>query len=459
MPKNLWRDQVLPEMGARMGISVSDYNLLGGFSFQEQHAILNSGIYSVKPQTSLEDWKLLNEYIISVAPDSLKNNQYQIQVAELSNFEFSPVDVDSSDGSSIMFAKFDTVKNKLNIADTRGRVFEYDKEDKSLKKLLNGSGPISSFIENDSIQYVTSIGSLSPTEIVNGRIFEINDNTVQSLPIDFHRPVHTSVYDFDEDGIDEILVCEYGNLTGSLSLISKSPSNIFKKKILLGQPGTIRTIVRDMNGDGKSDIVVMTAQGNEGVSILYQTDSLNFKSEQVIHFSPVYGSSWFEMVDYDNDGDQDIITVHGDNADKTPVLKPYHGMRIHLNDGANNFEEIFFFPLNGATRSVSADFDQDGDIDFGLISTFPDYKNHPEMSFVYLENVDQDKFRFETKILGSDFSGRWFLIDSGDFDQDGDIDIALSCATFNFTAVPSKLAQVYEDNPWDMLILENLLIN
>jgi len=92
---------------------------------------------------------------------------------------------------------------------------------------------------------------------------------------------------------------------------------------------------------------VMTAQGYEGISILYQFGNLDFKAEQVIRFSPISGSSWFEVLDYEGDGDQDIITVHGDNGDKTPILKPYHGLRIHLNDGSNHFSEAFFYPFYG----------------------------------------------------------------------------------------------------------------
>lgn len=458
LPKHLWANKVLPEMGARMGIKNSGFNPLNGFSFEEQGAILKSGIYSVKSKISVEDWRLLNEYIISNAPDSLIVESAKIERTELNNFKLELIDIDSTEGSSIIFTEFDAEKGKLNVADSRGRIYEYDQKSKNLAKLLNGKGPISAYTEKDDVKYVTSIGSLSPSEIANGRIFSIKNKTVEPLPVNLHRPVHTTVHDFNKDGVDEILVCEFGNLTGSLSLVVNSKSGSLEKKVLLGQPGSIRAVVQDMNHDGKDDIIVMTAQGNEGVTILYQTENLEFRGEQAIRFSPVYGSSWFEIIDYDNDGDQDIITVHGDNADKTQVLKSYHGLRIHLNDGSNNFKEEFFYPLHGATRSVSRDFDQDGDIDFGIISTFPDYKEHSEMSFVYLNNISQDKFEFEPQILNGDFSGRWFLIDSGDFDQDGDIDIALSCSTLNFTFLPAELAKVYKENPWDILLLENSLV-
>ena len=52
-----------------------------------------------------------------------------------------------------------------------------------------------------------------------------------------------------------------------------------------------------------------------------------------MRYQPNYGSSWFEMMDFDGDGDLDLITANGDNADLTYTQKPYHGMRISLNDG------------------------------------------------------------------------------------------------------------------------------
>jgi len=57
----------------------------------------------------------------------------------------------------------------------------------------------------------------------------------------------------------------------------------------------------------KKDLIALTSQGDETISILYQEDSLTFRSEKVIRFSPIYGISWFELIDYDSDGDDDII--------------------------------------------------------------------------------------------------------------------------------------------------------
>ncbi len=458
LPKQLWKNAVLPEMGARMGIRDSTYSPYKKYTFEEQYAIIQSGVYGVPPSISDEDWKLLVDYVVSNAPDSLRTIANTGSQKEIDQFTATTIDVDSSDGSSITFAKFNPQRKAMVVADLQGRVFEYSGVSEVLKQRLTLGNTITAVNDTESTEFYTTVGILDPSEIYAGKINVLRDGTGEQLPFELHRPVHTLVKDLNQNGKNEILVCEFGNLTGQLSLLVQKKDSNFEKKVLLNRPGAVRTVVRDMDRNGKDDIIVLTAQGDEGISILYQFENLDFKEEQVIRFSPLYGSSWFEMLDYDGDGDQDIITVHGDNGDKTPVLKPYHGLRIHLNDGSNQFSEAFFYAFYGATRSISRDFDQDGDVDIVLISTFPDYSTSPEQSFVYLENKNSSDFSFERYHLPNDISGRWFLMDAGDIDSDGDEDIILTCFTYSFTPLPEQLAKSWRESAFDMVILENGLI-
>ena len=68
-------------------------------------------------------------------------------------------------------------------------------------------------------------------------------------------------------------------------------------------------------------------------------------------------------------------------------------MRIYLNDGKNSFTEKYFYPINGASKVVSEDFDKDGDLDFAVISIFPEEKN--QEGFLYFQN--QGNFKFDVK--------------------------------------------------------------
>lgn len=71
LTKELWENNVLPDMGARMGMKDSLYNPYKGLSYEEMEIIVNAGIYPIKPQMSKEDWQFLKEYIIAPVPDKI----------------------------------------------------------------------------------------------------------------------------------------------------------------------------------------------------------------------------------------------------------------------------------------------------------------------------------------------------------------------------------------------------
>lgn len=457
LPKGIWENGILPEMAARMGIADSTYNPYKG-SFDEQYAIKRTGIYSGKPQMAPEDWNLLKNYIIEMAPDSLPSDADSLPHTELLQFSPRPISLDSTPGTFITFLDYDEQEHTIITADLNGNLTGYSIDKEETEIIMQTGEAITAYSEKNGIQYITHTGYLNPSEISRGNIQFKSNDSLEQVPVVLHRPVHTLVHDFNNDGQQELIISEFGNLTGALSLVTKEEDNSYRKKILLNRPGATRSIAKDMNGDGKDDLIVLTAQGQEEIVILYQKEDLQFEANTVIEFSPIYGTSWFELIDYDGDGDDDIITVHGDNADKSYVHKPYHGLRIHINDGKNQFEEKYFYAMNGATRFVARDFDQDGDVDFGVLSTFPDYERKPEFSFVYLENEKTETFEFEPYTFQDSKLGRWLLMDAGDVDQDGDDDIILSSFTYAFTPVPKDLSLLWDESNADLLILENKLV-
>ena len=116
-------------------------------------------------------------------------------------------------------------------------------------------------------------------------------------------------------------------------------------------PGAIRAIVNDANGDGRPDIWVLMAQAEEGIYLFLNQGGGEFLGNELLHFPPIYGTSYFEFADFNNDGHPDILYTCGDNADfTTGVLKPYHGVYLFLNDGKNHFEQKWFYPFTAAIK-------------------------------------------------------------------------------------------------------------
>lgn len=157
------------------------------------------------------------------------------------------------------------------------------------------------------------------------------------------------------------------------------------------------------------------------------------------------------MTDFDADGDTDILHTCGDNADYPPVLKPYHGIRILDNDGQNHFSERLFLPLPGAYGAVTADFDGDDDTDLAAVSFFPDYLRQPDAGFVFFESK-AGVFVPHTFPFGR--KGRWLVLDTADWDGDGDPDLCLGSLAFENREMPALLDDwVREGLPF--MLLEN----
>lgn len=191
--------------------------------------------------------------------------------------------------------------------------------------------------------------------------------------------------------------------------------------------------IQDYNQDGLPDIWALFSQGEEGIFLFTNKGNGQFDQKEVLKLPPVYGSSYFELCDFNKDGYPDIVYTCGDNADYSQILKPYHGVYIFLNDGKYHFKQQYFFHINGCYKAIARDYDNDGDIDIAAISYFADYKSHPEEGFVYLEN--NGNLKFSPYSIPQTQTGRWLTMDAGDLDGDGKIDIVLG----NFILAPAMM--------------------
>ena len=455
IPKNIWEEHVLPEMGARMGYKFNGYNPFSKNTMEENLYIRMSGTYPKEPTIDSVSWQRIRQYILDAAPATiLPDTLRAARNSVLSQFEPELISLDKNKLVSVMSIQFDPEISQFIIGDVYGNFHRWPE---AFDFSIGFNSPVISYLKKESGLYVTEIGYMNPSEIPLGMIHKINGNSIDTLARQLHRPVFAEVADINKDGENEILICEFGNLTGELSMLIKKGAQ-FEKKTLLPLPGIINLELADMNGDGKEDIVLLASQGKEGIYILYQKNNLQFKMEQVVQMGAEYGSSWFELIDYNNDGHLDILLANGDNADYSIFLKPFHGVRLFLNDGKNKFSQKWFYPVYGATRVLCEDYDLDGDLDIAVMAFFPDFENNQEESFVYLENKNAVEFIFETHTFESARSGRWMVMEHGDYDQDGDVDIMLGSFLLPINRKKYKtVIDRWREDRVDVLLLNNLV--
>jgi hypothetical protein len=266
------------------------------------------------------------------------------------------------------------------------------------------------------------------------------------------------VADFNGDGIIDFVVCGFGTRQGNVALYMSDSDGNYREQVLINRPGAVSVEIHDFNGDQHLDIAVLLSDAREGLYILTNDGANQFDSTTVFETHPSYGHTYFELQDFNSDGLMDILTVNGDNVDSDPynTLKNYHGVRIYLNRADLRFEEAYFYPMYGAFGVRAGDFDNDGDLDIAAISFFPDFSIERRESFVYLQNDGSLKFSAHTS--PELVNGRWMTLDVGDLDGDADVDIVLGGAY-----VPTGMLahmdtyQSWAESAPTILVLENTL--
>ncbi|MDF1861347.1 MAG: VCBS repeat-containing protein [Verrucomicrobiales bacterium] len=415
--------------------------------------IIKFGGFPKTPLLSHEDWLKIVAYYGENAPSELETPPQREHTETASIFEEHTIPA------------IGELSNKwisLHYSEDKNLLFAGSEEDSSLKYIdpktfgiLHStpypSTPVS-ILQNGSTLYVLTVGSMISTDELKAGLYVENPETKTKKPLSENLPrsVHLQQVHLGPENPLAFLVSGFGNTVGEVSLVLENASSWLQLPVSNRQ-GSIASYFVDMNGDGRLEIVSLISAGAEGV-YQYQHVNGNVVEKQLLSFPSSYGSNAMKLADWDDDGDLDIFITHGDNGDYDPVLKPYHGVRIYENKGMDIYEQAFFYPMYGASGLEIEDFDLDGDLDIAAISFFPNWEAEAVRSFVYLENRGQGQFA-ESHLKKGDLS-RWVVLESGDFDNDGDYDILLGTLHFEY-AVPQSTVQAWQKNPISLMYLEN----
>ena len=190
---------------------------------------------------------------------------------------------------------------------------------------------------------------------------------------------------------------------------------------LADQPN-LHVAVADMNKDGTQDFLLETA---DGIVYFWETTEENEDAVPVVLYEqPITEVGVLHPVDYDHDGDLDLFTTgatmyrnNSDDEDK--------------GDDENEEDEMFTdvseqtfvktaAPQSAPAEAFSADFDDDGDIDI--------FVTHHGTGCTLYNNLRQGKLRAVSVETGISQDVHYTAAATGDYDNDGDVDIFLSTA-------------------------------
>jgi hypothetical protein len=467
LSKTSWEKHVLPSMGNRMGIYGGGVRPDSLFEPGESGSIVrNANIFPERPILANDDWQKIVKYYKDNAPDTIMPpiRKSKIRMG-LKHFKYREAS----------FANRPPLTSMVKILpDNRGVAFSDAKGRRSVLTFLTPelkenysisleSTPIH-FYEKSNELYLTTVGKgVFPNDARDGSLQRWVKNGSQpgykmgDIPIArLHRPVFMAYGDLNKDGFEDVVACEFGGQIGQLAWYENNGKGGYNQKILRDKPGASMAIIKDANNDGLPDIYVLMAQGDEGIFLYENQGAGKFLEKRLQSFLPLNGSQHIELADFNKDGFDDIVYVCGDNADRTPILKDYHGIYIFLNDGKSNFKQSFFYQLNGAYKALVRDYDLDGDLDIAAISFFPDYLRYPEESFIYLKNTG--KMKFEDYSFSESSKGRWIVMDAGDMDADGDIDLVLgSFVYFLPMGDTTGLGKKWLSTSPSVIVLENTI--
>ncbi|MBM80712.1 MAG: hypothetical protein CMJ78_08980 [Planctomycetaceae bacterium] len=300
---------------------------------------------------------------------------------------------------------------------------------------------------------VSDIGDVLPSNATSGRLIWLhpdeNGKLVETVLLqDVGRLVEAQPADFDGDGDLDLVVAVFGwRENGELLYLSNETADWtqpkFKSTQLDKRTGVINVPVADLNNDGHQDFVALFSQEHEEIIAFLGNGRGEFQQELLYTpNNPSYGSCAMRLTDMDGDGDLDVLYSNGDTLDLM-VYKPYHAIQWLENTGEFPFKHHHLANFCGAFQAIEADLDGDGDLDIAAASFLPsgiyfdeNGLGDPPMAFVrdsqmpsviWLEQASKGNFRQHNLELVNCCHPSLAV---GDFDGDGDNDIATANCSF-----------------------------
>lgn len=282
---------------------------------------------------------------------------------------------------------------------------------------------------------VADLGTMNPTDQQQANLWFYRgladgDFQRQVLKLGLSRLSSVRAIDHDLDGDIDLVVSDFGlHFVGSIYLLTNIgiQNNIpqFDWQVIDDRAGAIDTPIVDFDLDGRPDIVALVSQQHETIDIHFNRGDGRFEKQRIHEARwPSHGSSGLEVVDFDQDGDLDVVYTNGDTFDDQ-LAKPYHAIHWLENEGAFPFRDHVIDSMPGVYCARTGDIDLDGDLDIAAVSLLgqPEILKQPPGSFegvVWLEQLKPGEFRRHAMQVDRCDAVTCELFD---WDGDGDLDL------------------------------------
>lgn len=306
---------------------------------------------------------------------------------------------------------------------------------------------------------VASLGNFFPSDDKVGKVLWLQAGqggqfVAKTILDGVGRVSDVQVADFNGDGRLDLIIAVFGWRTGGEILFlenrtTKWSDPQFASHVIDARHGAIHVPVAELNGDGRPDFIALISQEHESVVAFLNRGNGEFEPTTIFSAShPTYGCSGIEVVDLDGDRDLDVLLTNGDILDPPYLLKPYHGVQWLENEGVFPFRHHKLAAMYGASRAVAADFDGDGDLDIAAVSFLP-LVHFPQRERMQMPSVaifeQQINAQFAMHVLETG-SCDHFSCDAGDWDDDGQVDLAVANFSWNGSKPMKDAAVLWRNN-------------
>ena len=320
-----------------------------------------------------------------------------------------------------------------------------EKQLKGIARLSNPDHVEAVDLDQDGLMdlVVADLGEVMPSDKTEGAVVWLRQTADRQF--ETHRLIESigrvadvQAADFDADGDLDLVVAEFGWITVGRILYLENQSSganpgspTFQPITLDERTGTIHVPVVDLNDDGKPDFLALISQHHEVVVAFINQGAGRFEKRDIfVAPHPHWGTSGIEVVDFDKDGDSDVLLTNGDTMDDMIRFKPYQGVAWLENRGQLEFTHHAIGRYYGAMRAEAGDMDGDGDLDVVASSWIPELSESERQAMnlpgvVWFERMEDGSFEPHTLI---DDSCDHPTLEIGDVNGDGRLDVITGTA-------------------------------